>query len=54
MLFRSLGVVMALVNWLVAKSFSKDTWLLYTSFGDTVLSVLLALAVIRFAEKPPA
>ena len=50
----TLGVVMALVNWLVAKSFSKDTWLLYTSFGDTVLSVLLALAVIRFAEKPPA
>ena len=47
----TLGVVMALVNWGVAKFFSKDTWLAYTSFGDIVLSVLLAMAVIRFAER---
>lgn len=46
----TLGVVMALLNWGVAKFLSKDTWLLYTSFGDTVISVLLAMAVIRFAE----
>ena len=50
----TLGVVMALVNWGVAKFFSKDTWLAYTSFGDIVLSVLLAMAVIRFAERKPA
>ncbi|MFN5011420.1 MAG: septation protein IspZ [Gammaproteobacteria bacterium] len=47
----TLGVVMALVNWGVAKFFSKDIWLAYTSFGDIVLSVLLAMAVIRFAER---
>jgi intracellular septation protein A len=50
----TLGVVMALVNWGVAKFFSKDTWLAYTSFGDIVLSVLLAMAVIRFAERRAA
>ena len=49
----TLGVVMALVNWGVAKFFSKDTWLFYTSFGDVALSVLLAMAVIRFAERKP-
>jgi intracellular septation protein A len=47
-----LGVVMALLNWGVAKFFSKDIWLAYTSFGDIALSVLLAMAVIRFAERP--
>jgi len=46
----TLGVVMATVNWAVAKAFSKDIWLAYTSFGDVALSVLLAMAVIRFAE----
>lgn len=50
----TLGVVMAAVNWGVAKFFSKDTWLFYTSFGDIALSVLLAMAVIRFAERRPA
>lgn len=49
-----LGVVMALVNWGVARFFSKDIWLAYTSFGDIALSVLLAMAVIRFAELAPA
>ena len=49
----TLGVVMAAVNWGVAKFFSKDIWLAYTSFGDIVLSVLLAMAVIRFAERKP-
>lgn len=50
----TLGVVMAAVNWGVAKFFSKDVWLAYTSFGDIVLSVLLAMTVIRFAERKPA
>jgi intracellular septation protein A len=45
---------MAVVNWGVAQFFSKDTWLFYTSFGDIVVSVLLAMAVIRFAERKPA
>ena len=50
----TLGVVMAVVNWGVAQFFSKDTWLFYTSFGDVALSMLLAMAVIRFAERPAA
>ena len=45
-----LGVVMALLDWGVARFFSKDIWLAYTSFGDIALTVLLAMAVIRFAE----
>jgi intracellular septation protein A len=49
-----LGVVMALLDWGVARFFSKDIWLAYTSFGDIALSVLLAMAVIRFAERPAA
>jgi intracellular septation protein A len=50
----TLGVVMALLNWGVARFFSKDIWLAYTSFGDIALWVLLAMAVIRFAEVTPA
>jgi len=45
---------MAVVNWGVAQFFSKDTWLFYTSFGDVALSVILAMAVIRFAERRAA
>ena len=50
----TLGVFMATANWAVAELFSKDVWLAYTSFGDIVLSVVLAMAVIRFAERRPA
>ena len=50
----TLGVVMALLNWGVARFFSKDIWLAYTSFGDIAVSVMLAMAVIRFAEIAPA
>lgn len=45
-----LGLVMAGVNWLFAEFTSKDTWLYYTSFGDFILSVVLMLAVMRYAR----
>lgn len=46
-----LGLVMAAANYLVAKWFSTDIWLYYTSFGDFVLSMVLVFAVLRFARK---
>lgn len=45
-----LGLVMATVNWVFAEFTSKDTWLYYTSFGDFLLSVVLMLAVFRYAR----
>jgi hypothetical protein len=37
----------------VAACFSTDTWLAYSTVGDTVLVMLLFFAVLRFA-KPRA
>lgn len=48
-----LGATMALLNWGVAKLFSTDIWLAYTTFGDIGLSMLLFFAVLRFARVRP-
>ena len=48
-----LGLVMAGVNWLFAEFTSQDTWLYYTSFGDFLLTVVLMLAVMRYARTEP-
>lgn len=45
-----LGALMALLNWAVARWFSTDVWLAYSSFGDMLLSMLLFLLVLRFAR----
>ncbi|MFM8480006.1 MAG: septation protein IspZ [Gammaproteobacteria bacterium] len=45
-----LGLVMAGVNWVFAEYTSRDTWLYYTSFGDFLLTVVLILAVMRYAR----
>lgn len=45
-----LGALLALLNWGVAKAFSTDVWLAYTTFGDIGLSMVLFLAVLRFAR----
>lgn len=45
-----LGAALALLNWGVARVFSTDVWLAYTTFGDIVLSMLLFFAVLRFAK----
>lgn len=43
------GIVMAVLNYGVAKVFSTDTWLFYTTFVDTVLALGLTFAVIKWA-----
>ena len=48
-----IGATMASLNWGVAKLFSTDVWLAYTTFGDIVLSMLLFFAVLRFAALKP-
>ncbi len=45
-----LGAVMAGLNWVVAKAFSTDVWLAYSSVGDILLSMLLFLLVLRYAR----
>lgn len=45
----TLGVVMAVVNYVVASWFSTDVWLYYTSFGDFVLSMVMVFAVLKYA-----
>jgi intracellular septation protein A len=44
------GVFMAAMNFGVAKLFSTDAWLFYTTFLDTVLAMGLGFAVIKFAQ----
>lgn len=44
-----LGAVMAGLNYGVAKFFSTDVWLTYSTFGDTVLVIVLFFAVLKFA-----
>lgn len=48
-----LGLVMAAVNYAVARWTAGDLWLWYTTFGDTVLSVLLVFGVLQFAQRRP-
>ncbi len=48
-----LGLVMAAANWLVAKLFSKDIWLYYTTFGDIILTMALVLVVLAYAKRKP-
>ena len=45
-----LGAVMAGLNLGVAKAFSTDVWLAYSSVGDILLSMLLFLLVLRYAR----
>jgi intracellular septation protein A len=45
-----MGLVMALLNYAVARSFSTDIWLYYSTFGDTVLAMVLVLAAMRYAR----
>jgi intracellular septation protein A len=44
-----LGAVMASLNYAVARFFSTDAWLAYSTFVDVVLAVALFFAVLRFA-----
>jgi intracellular septation protein A len=48
------GLFMAVLNWVVARVASTDTWLFYTTFVDIVISVALFFAVLRFARRTDA
>ncbi|MGL4232543.1 MAG: septation protein IspZ [Casimicrobium sp.] len=43
------GVLMAVLNFGVAKLFSTDVWLVYSTFLDTVLALGLTFVVIKWA-----
>jgi intracellular septation protein A len=45
-----LGVFMAVMNYAVAKIFSTDAWLFYTTFLDTALVMVLGFVVIKYAQ----
>jgi intracellular septation protein A len=45
------GLVMAGGNWVVAKLFSTDFWLFYTTFLDIPLSMALVLGAISWARR---
>ena len=45
-----LGLVMAALNFAVARLASTDQWLFYTTFLDTVIMLGLALMVMRYAR----
>lgn len=46
------GLFMAVLNWVVARTTSKDVWLFYTTFVDIVISVALFFVVLKFARRP--
>jgi intracellular septation protein A len=45
----TVGLIMASLNYGIAKVFSTDVWLFYTTFGDTFLALALAFGAIKFA-----
>ena len=46
-----LGLIMAGLNLLATQWLSKDTWLIYTTFVDAPLAMVLGLLVFRFAKQ---
>jgi intracellular septation protein A len=52
--FALVGATMAAVNAAIALNFSKDTWLLYTVWGDMVLAVVLSMWAIERARGKAA
>jgi intracellular septation protein A len=48
------GAVMAALNYGVARFFSTDVWLVYSTFGDTILAIGLVLAAVEYARRGPA
>ena len=46
------GIMMAVINFAVARLTSTDVWLFYTSFGDIFVSMAMALTAIQWARRP--
>jgi intracellular septation protein A len=49
-----LGLTMAGLNLLATQWLSKDAWLVYTTFIDAPLAIVLGFAVFRFARATPS
>ena len=49
-----LGLTMAGLNLLATQWLSKDAWLIYTTFIDAPLAMVLGFAVFRFARATPS
>ena len=48
------GIAMAAINFGVARVFSTDIWLFYTTFGDIFVSFGMALYAINWSRQPSA
>jgi intracellular septation protein A len=48
-----LGLIMAALNYGVARLASTDVWLFYSTFVDFALVMVLIFAVLRFARRKP-
>ncbi len=48
------GMAMAAINYGVARLFSTDVWLFYTTFGDIFVSFGMALIAIQWSRGRPA
>lgn len=44
------GLIMAGLNWMVARTFSTDIWLFYTTFLDFLLVFLMAMAAVQWSR----
>jgi intracellular septation protein A len=47
------GMIMAALNWGVARWASTDVWLFYTTFADIGISIALFFQVLRYARVVP-
>jgi intracellular septation protein A len=45
------GLMMAILNFAVARLFSTDVWLFYTTFGDIFISFAMAMYAISWARQ---
>jgi intracellular septation protein A len=48
------GIAMAAINFGVARLFSTDIWLFYTTFGDIFVSFAMALYAIQWSRSAPS
>ncbi len=46
----SVGIAMAAINYGVARLFSTEVWLFYTTFGDVVVSFAMALYAVQWSR----
>jgi len=50
--FGLLAIIMAVLNWGVVKLVSKEIWLYYSTFGDTILLMVLVGIALKWVNVP--